>query len=75
MSSTYKEKLLKEIEEIPEEMMPKFYRVIHMLRAELTPKMEKSEIRGSLRGIWKGSQIDETLFLEAKKSFFPYQSR
>jgi len=75
MSSTYKEKLLKEIEEIPEEMMPKFYRVIHILRAELTPKMEKSEIRGSLRGIWKGSQIDETLFLEAKKSLFPYESR
>jgi len=75
MSSTYKEKLLKGIEEISEEMMPKFYRVIHMLRAELTPKMEKSEIRGSLRGIWKGSQIDETLFLEAKKSLFPYESR
>jgi len=75
MSSTYKEKLLKEIEEIPEEMMPKFYRVIHILRVELTPKMEKSEIRGSLRGIWKSSQIDETLFLEAKKSLFPYESR
>ena len=75
MSSTYKEKLLKGIEEISEEMMPKFYRVIHMLRAELTPKMEKSEIRGSLRGIWKGSQIDERLFLEAKKSLFPYQSK
>jgi hypothetical protein len=31
--------------------------------------------RGSLKGIWKGSQIDESLFNEAKKSLFPYESR
>lgn len=35
MSPTYKEKLLKEIEEIPEEMMPKAYRIIHVLKTEL----------------------------------------
>jgi hypothetical protein len=75
MPSTYKEKLLKEIEGIPEEMMPKLYRIIHILKTELVSKTKTFGIRGSLRGIWKGSQIDEALFLEAKKSLFPYESR
>ena len=38
MTSIYKEKILKEIEEIPEEMMPKIYRIIHILKMELIPK-------------------------------------
>lgn len=75
MSSTYKEKLLREIEEIPKEVIPKLYRVIRILKTELIPKAEKSGIRGSLRGIWKGSQIDESLFIEAKKSLFPYENK
>ncbi|MBI1930481.1 hypothetical protein HYR99_40335 [Candidatus Poribacteria bacterium] len=29
--------------------------------------------RGSLRGIWKGSQISEDLFLEARRSLFSYE--
>lgn len=75
MASTYKEKLLKEINEFPEEKISKLYRIIHILRAELTPKQKIGGIRGSLRGIWKGSRIDEKLFLEAKKSLFPYSAR
>jgi len=75
MSSTYKEKLLREIEEIPKEVIPKLYRVIRILKTELIPKPEKSRIRGSLKGIWKGSQIDESLFVEAKKSLFPYENK
>ena len=41
----------------------------------ITVKIEKGEKenRGSLKGIWKGSQIDESLFLDAKKSVFPYE--
>jgi hypothetical protein len=73
MLSPYKEKLLKELDEIPEEMIPKFYRIMHTLKNELMPKMKKPGIRGSLKGIWKGSQINEELFLEAKKSLFPYE--
>ena len=73
MLSPYKEKLLKELDEIPEEMIPKFYRIMHTLKNELMPKMKKPKIRGSLKGIWKGSQINEELFLEAKKSLFPYE--
>jgi len=58
MPSTYKEKLLKEIEGFPEEKIPKLYKIIHILRAELMQKTQKPMIRGSLKGIWKGSQIE-----------------
>ena len=71
---TYKEKLLKEIEEIPEEFRPKFLRLIHILKREWIQKTKKTGIRGSLKGIWKGSQVDESLFYEARKSLFPYES-
>ncbi len=75
MSSAYKEKIIKEIEKIPESKMPKLYKVIHLLATELMPKAKKTGNRGSLKGIWKGSQIDESLFTEAKKSLFPYEYR
>ena len=73
MLSTYKEKILKELEVVPEEMMPKIYKIIHLLATELMPKTKDTGNRGSLKGIWKGSQIDESLFLEAKKSLFSYE--
>jgi len=73
MLSTYKEKILKELEEVPGEMMPKLYKIIHLLTTELIQKKEEKKNRGSLKGIWKGSQIDESLFLDAKKSVFPYE--
>ncbi len=75
MASVYKDKILKEIEKIPERKMPKLYRVIHLLANELMGKTKKAGNRGSLKGIWKGSQIDESLFIEAKKSLFPYEYR
>ncbi len=75
MLSTYKEKILKEVEQIPEDKMPKLYRIIHLLTSELIPKQKKTGKRGSLKGIWKGSQIDELLFIKAKKSLFPYEYR
>lgn len=75
MPITYKERLLKEIEEFPDEKIPKLYKIIHILRVELMQKTKKSGVRGSLKGIWKDSEIDEALFLEAKKSLFPFESR
>lgn len=75
MISTYKEKVLKEIERIPEDKMSKLYRIIHILSSELIQKTKKTGNRGSLKGIWKGSRIDESLFVESKKSLFPYEKR
>jgi hypothetical protein len=54
MPSTYKERLLKEIEGFPEGRIPKLYKIIHILRVELMQKAKKPMIRGSLKGIWKG---------------------
>ncbi len=73
MDSIYKEKLLREIDEIPDNLVPNFYRILHQIKNELMLKTEKSRNRGSLRGIWKGSQIDEEMFEEAKKTLFPYE--
>ena len=73
MVSTYEEKILKELEGVPGEMMPKLYKIIHLLTTELIQKKDEKGNRGSLKGIWKGSQIDESLFLDAKKSVFPYE--
>ena len=75
MISVYKEKILREIEKVPEDKIPKLLRIIHLLTTETTPRRKKTGKRGSLKGIWKGSQIDESLFNEAKKSLFPYESR
>ena len=49
-------------------MMPKLHKIIHLLATELIPKTKETGNRGSLKGIWKGSQFDESLFLEARKS-------
>ena len=73
MASSYKDRLLKEIDEFPEEAIPKLYQVLQLLRTELIQKGNKSCLRGSLKGIWKGSQIDDELFHQAKKSLFPYE--
>jgi hypothetical protein len=75
MLSTYKEKILKEIEGVPREMMPKLYKIIHLLATELIPKTKETGNRGSLKGIWKGSQVDDSLFLEARQSLFPYEDK
>ena len=73
MSSIYKEKIIKEIETIPEKMMPRFYRIIHLLKTELYLSNEISNKRKrSLKGIWKDSEIDDRLLEEAKNSLFPY---
>ncbi len=73
MATTYKQKLLGEINEIPEDLLPRFYRIIHTLRTELTHQAATTPTRGSLRGIWKGIKIDESLIFEAKKSLFSYE--
>jgi hypothetical protein len=75
MLSTYKEKILKELEGVPSELMPKIHKIIHLITAELIPKTKETRNRASLKGIWKGSQVDESLFLEARKSLFPYEDK
>lgn len=74
MATKYKEKLLKEVDQVPDDTMPNLYRVFHVLKAELTRKTKKGN-RGSLRGIWGNHRIGESLFHEAKKSLFSYETK
>lgn len=75
MQSGYKEKILKEIAKIPDSKMANMYKIIHLLADELKSGAKKTGKRVSLKGIWKGSQIDDSIFTEAKKSLFPYEKR
>lgn len=74
MPTRYREKLLKEIEQVPEESIPNLYRIFHVLKVELTRKTKTGK-RGALRGIWGKKRVDENLFLEAKRSLFPYDTK
>jgi hypothetical protein len=69
MSQVYRDKILNDLNEIPAAMLPKFYKIVHLLKMELLSTGE-SKKRCSLQGIWKGSEVDENLFTEAKKSMF-----
>jgi hypothetical protein len=69
----YEEKLLDEIKELPREMIPGLYTIVHLLNSELLSRLNGK--RGSLRGIWKGSQIEDSVFEQARRSLFPYEHR
>lgn len=73
MQVDYKKKILQEIEKVPDEKLANMYRIIHLLTGELMEGTKKTGKQVSLKGIWKGSQIDDSLFAEAKKSLFPYE--
>ncbi|PIP05902.1 MAG: hypothetical protein COX52_09410 [Syntrophobacterales bacterium CG23_combo_of_CG06-09_8_20_14_all_48_27] len=69
----YKQKLISEINALPEDLMPRFYRIVRTLRTELTHQTAVTPKRGSLRGIWGSSEIDESHIFTAKKSLFSYE--
>ena len=73
MATTYKQKLIGEINALPEDLMPRFYRIVRALRKELTYQTAATPKRGSLRGIWGSSEIDESHIFTAKKSLFSYE--
>jgi hypothetical protein len=73
MATTYKQKLFGELNAIPEELLPRFYRIIHALCTEFTHSAAETKTRGSLKGIWGDVKIDESVFTEAKRSLFKYE--
>lgn len=75
MATTYKQKLIGEINALPEELIPRFYRIVRTLRTELSNKATVMPKRGSLRGIWGNVKIEESQILEAKKSIFSYEHK
>jgi hypothetical protein len=75
MATNYKQKIIGEINSLPEELIPRFYRIVHTLRSELTNKAAVIPKRGSLRGIWGNSEIAESHIFAAKKSLFSYECK
>ena len=73
MATTYKQKLIGEINALPEELIPRFYRIVRTLRSELTHQTAVTPKRGSLRGIWGSLEMDESHILAAKKTLFSYE--
>jgi hypothetical protein len=73
MATTYKQKLISEINALPEELIPRFYRIMRTLRSELTSQTSVTLKRGSLKGIWGDLEIDEKQISAAKKSLFSYE--
>lgn len=75
MASSFKERLLKELDEFPAGEIPRLYKLIHFLRKEWARGDQKTSSRGSLKGIWKGVTIEDQVLYEAKRSLFPYESQ
>lgn len=73
MSEVYREKIMKDVSDIPVDMLPKFYKILHLLKKELIIPKNRTSKRHSLKGIWKGSEIDDRLIDEAKRSLFHYE--
>jgi len=73
MATTYRKKLFDEINSIPENLLPIFYRVVSTLRDEMDHQRNEAPMRASLRGIWGKTTIDESIISEAKKSLYSYE--
>ena len=67
-----KEKIIKEVEKIPEDKMAKLYEVIHSFRVGI--KTERKEIKDSRQkalkffGVWKNMSPEETAVLDEIQS-------
>ena len=73
MTTTYKQKLMGEINALPEELIPRFYRIVRTMRLELINQTAMTPKRGSLKGIWGNLKIDDTNIFLSKKSLFSYE--
>ncbi len=73
MYQTYKQRLLEDINDIPADMLPKLYKIVHLLKKELISTPKEGGKRSSLKGIWKNNDVDEHLLDEARKSLFCYE--
>ncbi|MBF0491240.1 MAG: hypothetical protein HQM15_00475 [Deltaproteobacteria bacterium] len=71
--ASLKQILIEEIQATPPDLIPKIYKIFHFLKDEFSEELPSSEKRGSVKGIWKDSLIDDSLYEEAKKSLFPYE--
>jgi hypothetical protein len=79
MPTTYKDKISSELNSIPEDMLPKFYKIFHTLIHEMLPhKKEMTTVIAepkSLYGIWSNCEIEDSLIRDARASLFSYEKK
>lgn len=67
--ASVKEKIIKEVEKIPEEKIAELYNVVHLFRTGIENKKKAVKDRRSeavkFFGIWKGMSAEESAVLEA----------
>ena len=79
MPTTYKDKISSELNLIPEEMLPKFYKIFHTLIHEMLPHKKEGTAfvtqPKSLYGIWGNREIEDSLIKDARESLFSYEKK
>jgi hypothetical protein len=75
MQSLYKKKLSLEIDGLPENEVKKFYKIIRVLKENSGSGVAARKKNVSLRGIWKGSALNDRIFESAKESLFHYEGK
>ena len=67
MDTAIKERILSDLEKVPDDRIPKVLRTLHELVLTLSASPAKPIDEPELAGLWKGAQIEEDL-LEAAKA-------
>jgi hypothetical protein len=75
MATTYREKLIADIDDIPDSKLPQFYKVVHTIKEQLLPLMHKKSVvsrkLGSAKGqIWIADDFNDPLPDEILNEFY-----
>jgi hypothetical protein len=76
MTTAYREKLIAEIQAVPDAELPKFYRVVHTIREQFLPLRYKRGIAairqfGSAKGqVWIADDFNDPLPEEIVNAFY-----
>lgn len=75
MATTYREKLIADINDIPDSKLPQFYKVVHTLKEQFLPLSHKKAVGvrklGSAKGqVWIADDFNEPLADEIVDEFY-----
>ena len=75
MAIAYREKLIADINEIPESKLPQFYKVVHMIKEQFLPLSHKKTVvsrkLGSAKGqVWIADDFNDPLPDEIVDEFY-----
>lgn len=75
MATTYRERLIADINDIPDSKLPQFYKVVHTLKEQFLPQPHKKSIAsrklGSAKGqVWIADDFNDPLPDEIVDEFY-----